>query len=123
GGTTAPKKSEAHRRGRARTTAGRTPILGPGRAGIGLRSPPLAEVMRAHPAVPWFEVHAENYMGGGPAVRALEQIRQDYPISIHGVGLSLGSADGLDARHLTPLKRLVEWLGPALGPEHPPVRM
>ena len=41
------------------------------RAGIGLRSPHIAEVMRTHPAVPWFEVHAENYMGGGPAVRAL----------------------------------------------------
>src|SRR2546422_7411029 len=76
------------------------------RAGVGLRSPHLAEVMRTHPTVPWFEVHAENYMGGGPAVRALEQIRQDYPISIHGVGLSLGSADGLDAQHLARLKRL-----------------
>src|SRR2546422_4493778 len=76
------------------------------RAGVGLRAPHLAEVMRTHPAVPWFEVHAENYMGGGPAVRALEQLRQDYPISIHGVGLSLGSADGLDARHLARLKRL-----------------
>ena len=88
------------------------------RAGVGLRSPHTAEVMRTHPAVPWFEVHAENYMGGGPAVRALEQIRQDYPISIHGVGLSLGSADGLDARHLTRLKRLVERLEPVLVSEH-----
>ena len=88
------------------------------RAGVGLRSPHMAEVMRTHPAVPWFEVHAENYMGGGPAVRALEQLRQDYPISIHGVGLSLGSADGLDARHLARLKRLVERLEPVLVSEH-----
>ena len=87
-------------------------------AGIGLRSPHIAEVMRTHPAVPWFEVHAENYMGGGPAVRALEQIRQDYPISIHGVGLSLGSANGLDGRHLARLKRLVERLEPVLVSEH-----
>src|SRR5262245_15960750 len=86
--------------------------------GIGLRAPHIAEVMRTHPAVPWFEVHAENYMGGGPAVRALEQIRRDYPLSIHGVGLSLGSADGLDARHLARLKRLVERLQPVLVSEH-----
>jgi len=93
-------------------------ILLSAHAGVGLRSPHIAEVMHTHPAVPWFEVHAENYMGGGPAVRALEQIRQDYPISIHGVGLSLGSADGLDARHLARLKRLVERLEPVLVSEH-----
>jgi len=100
------------------TTAGRSTILGAARAGVGLRSPHIAEVMRTRPAVPWFEVHAENYMSGGPTVRVLEQIRQDYPISIHGVGLSLGSADGLDARHLTRLKRLVERLEPVLVSEH-----
>ena len=100
------------------TTAGRSTILGAARAGVGLRSQHIAEVMRTRPAVPWFEVHAENYMSGGPTVRALEQIRQDYPISIHGVGLSLGSADGLDARHLTRLKRLVERLEPVLVSEH-----
>jgi uncharacterized protein (UPF0276 family) len=87
-------------------------------AGVGLRAPHVSEVIRTHPHVPWFEVHAENYMGGGPALRALTQIRQDYPISIHGVGLSLGSADGLDARHLMRLKGLVEHLEPALVSEH-----
>jgi len=100
------------------TTAGRSTILGAARAGVGLRSQHIAEVMRTRPAVPWFEVHAENYMSGGPTVRVLEQIRQDYPISIHGVGLSLASADGLDARHLTRLKRLVERLEPVLVSEH-----
>jgi len=99
------------------TTGERSNILGSARAGVGLRAPHIAEVMRTHPAVPWFEVHAENYMGGGPAVRALEQIRRDYPISIHGVGLSLASADGLEARHLTRLKRLVERLQPVLVSE------
>src|SRR5262245_59860592 len=88
------------------------------RAGIGLRALHVAEVMRTRPALPWFEVHAENYMGGGPAVRALEQIRQDYPVSIHGVGLSLGSADGLDTRYLARLKRLIERLEPVLVSEH-----
>ena len=100
------------------TTGEHSAILGSARAGVGLRSPHIAEVMHTHPAVPWFEVHAENYMGGGPAVRALEQIRLDYPIAIHGVGLSLGSADGLDVRHLTRLTRLIERLQPVLVSEH-----
>jgi uncharacterized protein len=86
--------------------------------GVGLRTPHLAEVLRTRPAIPWFEVHAENYMGGGPAVQMLTQIRQDYPIALHGVGLSLGSADALDTRHLTRLKHLVDWLEPVLVSEH-----
>ena len=86
--------------------------------GVGLRAPHLAEVMRTRPPVSWFEVHAENYMGSGPAVQALAQIRHNYPLALHGVGLSLGSADGLDARHLTRLKRLVDWLEPVLVSEH-----
>jgi uncharacterized protein (UPF0276 family) len=90
----------------------------PAGVGVGLRAPHLVEVLRTQPAIPWFEVHAENYMGGGPAVQMLTQIRQDYPIALHGVGLSLGSADGLDTRHLTRLKYLVDWLEPALVSEH-----
>ena len=66
----------------------------------------------------WLEVHAENYMGGGPAVRALERLRSDYPLSVHGVGLSLGTAAGVDERHLERLARLVERLQPALVSEH-----
>jgi uncharacterized protein (UPF0276 family) len=100
------------------TTAGLSNRVFSAGVGVGLRAPHLAEVRRTHPAVPWFEVHAENYMGGGPAVRALAQIRQDYPMALHGVGLSLGSADGLNAQHLTRLKRLVDWLEPALVSEH-----
>jgi uncharacterized protein len=86
--------------------------------GIGLRARHVAEVLAAHPSVPWFEVHAENYMGGGAARHALKGIRRSYPISLHGVGLSLGSADGLDPRHLGRLRALVEWLEPALVSEH-----
>ena len=86
--------------------------------GIGLRSPHLDEILATRPAVGWLEVHAENYMGGGPALRGLERLRPDYPLSVHGVGLSLGSADGLDARHLERLARLVERLEPALVSEH-----
>jgi uncharacterized protein (UPF0276 family) len=87
-------------------------------AGIGLRSAHVEEVLATRPNIDWLEVHAENFMGGGPAVRALEGLRRDYPLSIHGVGLSLGSADGLDGRHLERLARLVERLEPALVSEH-----
>ena len=71
------------------------------------------------PAVGWLEVHSENYfVDGGPALAALDAIRADYPISLHGVGMSLGSADPLDASHLARLKRLVARIEPALVSEH-----
>jgi uncharacterized protein (UPF0276 family) len=89
-----------------------------GSAGIGLRAPHVDEVVAGRPAVGWLEVHAENYMGGGAALRALEQVRREYPISLHGVGLSLGSADGLDRRHLERLRALAERIQPALVSEH-----
>ncbi len=95
-----------------------TPAPGLSGSGIGLRSLHVAEVLATRPAIDWLEVHAENYMGGGPAVRALERVRREYPVSIHGVGLSLGSADGLDAVHLERLAWLVERLQPALVSEH-----
>ena len=88
------------------------------RVGLGLRAPHLDEVAVTRPAVGWWEVHAENYLGGGPVRRRLEAIRRDYPISVHGVGLSLGSVDGPDARHLGRVRGLVEWLEPALVSEH-----
>jgi uncharacterized protein (UPF0276 family) len=91
---------------------------GPRGSGIGLRSPHVDEILNTRPDVGWLEVHAENYMGGGPAIRALEHIRREYPVSIHGVGLSLGSAEGLDGHHLERLAGLVERLQPALVSEH-----
>lgn len=87
-------------------------------SGIGLRSPHVEQMLATRPPVAWLEVHAENYMGGGPALAALERLRTDYPVAVHGVGLSLGSAEGLDARHLERLARLVERLEPALVSEH-----
>jgi uncharacterized protein len=86
--------------------------------GIGLRAPHVGDIVETRPPVPWLEVHAENYMGGGPAVRTLERLRSNYPISLHGVGLSLGSAGGVDPRHLERLAKLVERLDPALVSEH-----
>jgi uncharacterized protein (UPF0276 family) len=87
-------------------------------AGIGLRAPHLAEIMAAPKTAGWFEVHAENYMGQGPGLRALERLRRESQIALHGVGLSLGCADGIDERHLTRLEALVARLEPMLVSEH-----
>lgn len=90
----------------------------PARAGIGLRFPHHRLVAETRPDVAWFEVHTENYMGGGVVPATLDAIRRDYPISLHGVGLSLGSADGLDAAHLERLRGVVERVEPGLISEH-----
>ena len=87
-------------------------------AGIGLRSAHMAESMETRPAIGFLEVHAENYMTGSPAIGGLETVRRDYPISIHGVGLSLGSAGPLDREHLTRFRTLVERIDPDLVSEH-----
>jgi uncharacterized protein len=88
-------------------------------AGIGLRAPHVAEVRGSRPAIGWLEVHSENYfVDGGPALAALEAIRADYPVSLHGVGLSLGSADPMDIEHLARLKRLADRIEPAAVSEH-----
>lgn len=90
----------------------------PAAAGIGLRFPHHELVLRSHPDVPWFEVHAENYFGGGTLRRTLEAVRCDYPLSLHGVGLSLGSAEGLDLTHLQRLAALAQAIEPGLVSEH-----
>lgn len=90
----------------------------PALAGIGLRFPHHQAVVAQRPRVAWFEVHSENYLGGGAAIRDLETIRRDYPVSLHGVGLSLGGADGLDVAHLGRIVRLAERIEPGLVSEH-----
>jgi uncharacterized protein (UPF0276 family) len=88
-------------------------------AGIGLRAPHAGGVLAEHPPVPWFEVHSENYyVDGGQALSSLLRIRADYPLSLHGVGLSLGGTDPLDRSHLAKLARLVALAEPALVSEH-----
>ncbi len=66
----------------------------PAKAGVGLRFRHHQEVLEARPAAAWFEVHTENYLGGGSAPAYLDAIRRNYPVSLHGTGLSLGSAEG-----------------------------
>lgn len=90
----------------------------PAAAGIGLRFPHHEHVTGSRPAVAWFEVHAENYFGGGKVRRILETVRRDYPLALHGVGLSLGSAEGLDGAHLARLAHLARDLEPGLVSEH-----
>ena len=88
--------------------------------GIGLRQPHYREVFERGPALGFVEVHSENFfLDGGASMRALERARAAYPISLHGVGLSLGSADaGLSRAHLAKLARLVERIEPILVSEH-----
>lgn len=88
-------------------------------AGAGLK-PEYAEDIFGQPRqVDFFEIHAENYMGhGGPPHDLLRRIRADYPLSIHGVGLSIGGMAALDRDHLARLKRLIAVYQPALFSEH-----
>jgi len=78
----------------------------------------MEEVLARRPDVAWFEVHAENYMHDSAGLAALEQVRSQYPLSLHGVALSLGSAGPLDRRHLDRLKSLADRLDPFLVSEH-----
>lgn len=88
-------------------------------AGIGLRDPHHREVLDSLPATGWLEVHSENFFGpGGEHLRILEAARERYPISLHGVGMSLGSSDELSLRHLGKLKALAERIEPAAISEH-----
>jgi hypothetical protein len=87
-------------------------------AGIGLRSPHLGEIGRDRPATAFLEIHAENYLAASPALAAVERLRVDYAFSVHAVGLSLGSAGGLDEAHLGRVAALVKRLQPARVSDH-----
>ena len=88
-------------------------------AGIGSRSAHIDEMLSTRPpSLGLLEVHAENYMSGSPAIAALDNLRRDYALSLHGVGLSLGGAGEPDPDHLARLKALSERLEPHLISEH-----
>ena len=87
----------------------------PARGGVGLKAEHYRTIVETLPDVGFFEVHAENYMGaGGPPHRYLSAIRERYPLSLHGVGLSIGADRPLDEDHLQRLKRLIERYRPGL---------
>ena len=91
----------------------------PLRAGIGLRAQHHADIVASKPSVGWFEAHSENYFAAGGAQRNyLEKIRANYELSLHGVGLSIGSTDPLSTTHLRQLGQLVRLFEPLLVSEH-----
>lgn len=91
----------------------------PPRAGVGLKAEHYREIVETRPDIGFFEVHAENYMGaGGPPHRYLNAIRERYPLSLHGVGLSIGADRPLDREHLHRLKDLIARYQPGLFSEH-----
>ncbi len=91
----------------------------PARAGIGLRSPHYQQLLTETPDIGWLEAHAENYFGaGGQPLYFLEQLRGHYPLSLHGVGLSPGSAEPLNKTHLRKLKTIIDRFQPSLVSEH-----
>lgn len=89
------------------------------RAGAGFKPEHLRAILDDEPTSAFFEIHAENYMGNGGAPHAqLSRLRESYPLSVHGVGLSIGAAGPLDQNHLQRLLRVVERYEPALVSEH-----
>ena len=91
----------------------------PDRAGVSLKAEHYRAILETRPDIGFFEVHAENYMGmGGPPHRYLSAIRELYPLSLHGVGMSIGADRPLDREHLRRFKQLVDRYAPALVSEH-----
>lgn len=91
----------------------------PQKAGVGYKAQHLDDILADPGPVAWLEIHAENYMGdGGSPIAQLKHLAERFPISCHGVGLSIGSDTDLDAEHLARLKKLVSWLNPASFSEH-----
>lgn len=100
-------------------TAAAANALIPAQAGIGLRSRHYRDIIEQRPGIGWLEAHSENYFGkGGAHLRHLHKMRADYPISLHGVGMSLGSADAPAGEYLHRLKGLVSRIEPCLVSDH-----
>lgn len=93
--------------------------LGPDSVGVGFKAEHFDSIIQAPAELGFFEIHAENYMGaGGPPHRRLEAIRERYPVSLHGVGLSIGSPGPLDMAHLARLTKVARRYQPAIVSEH-----
>ncbi|MFN8643396.1 MAG: DUF692 domain-containing protein [Candidatus Binatia bacterium] len=87
--------------------------------GVGLRAAHYAHVLAERPPVDWFEALTENYLDtGGRPLHVLEQVRRDYPVALHGVGLSIGGTDPLDRDYLRRLRALIDRIAPAVVSDH-----
>ena len=86
--------------------------------GVGLRTQHYRHFLHERVSIDWLEIHSENYFGVGVDLAVLESLRKDYPISMHGVGLGIGSAQGYSQHHVEQLKNLAERIQPALISEH-----
>jgi len=103
----------------ARGAAPRWPASREVEVGIGLRQPHYQAVLQSAPALAFVEVHSENFFAdGGATLAVLQAVRERYPVSLHGVGLGLGSAAGLDPWHLDRLARLAERIEPVRVSDH-----
>lgn len=90
----------------------------PSQAGVGLRLPHLAEVAATRPAAAWLEIHPENFLANPHATELLLAVAADYPVSVHTVGVSIGSAGGIDRAHLARVRALVDVVDPILVSGH-----
>jgi uncharacterized protein (UPF0276 family) len=87
-------------------------------AGVGLRLPHLAEVVATRPTAGWFEIHPENFLANPHATELVIELARHYPISVHSVGVSIGSACGIDRKHLGRIRRLIDAIDPVLVSGH-----
>ncbi len=87
-------------------------------AGIGLRLPHIAEIVATLPPAPWLEIHPENFLANPHATELLLEARRHYPISVHTVGVSIGSAGGIDRAHLRRVRALIDSVDPCLVSGH-----
>ena len=95
------------------------PVFAQPGVGIGLRAPHYRDFLAQRPKVDWLEVHTENYLDAGSwDAHVLDQLRQDYPVSLHGVGLGIGSATGFSEQHLQRVCETVRRVDPVLVSEH-----
>jgi uncharacterized protein len=92
----------------------RSPI----RAGVGLRLPHLADIVATRPPASWFEIHPETFLANAHAIELLMEVAEHYPISIHTVGVSVGSADGINRQHLARVAALIDRIDPVLVSGH-----
>jgi len=90
----------------------------PSVSGVGLRLPHLTDVVATRPSAAWFEIHPENFLANPHAAELLVDIARDYPISVHSVGVSIGSASGIDRPHLARVRALVDLIDPILVSGH-----